>query len=131
MAKKTKIKLELSRRDFLTVAAAAAGSVVAAQALTVGPLSPFSVLKQTQIQGEDGQSHGNSKYRWGMIINLDRCIGCEYCLRACSAPGAPPTRCPPIDPGISSLPSKTPQGFLSSSAALAYIARRLPVLKSA
>ncbi|MBN2146886.1 MAG: 4Fe-4S dicluster domain-containing protein, partial [Anaerolineales bacterium] len=24
-------------------------------------------------------------YRWGMIVNLDTCIGCEYCLRACSA----------------------------------------------
>jgi len=85
MKKKTKIKLELSRRDFLTVAAAAAGSVVAAQALTVGTLSPFSMLKQSQIEGEGEQGHGDSRYRWGMIINLDKCIGCEYCMRACSA----------------------------------------------
>ena len=85
MPKKTKVKLELSRRDFLTVAAAAAGSVVAAQALTVGPLSPFSTLKQSQIEGEPGLSHAGRKYRWGMIISLDKCIGCEYCLRACCA----------------------------------------------
>lgn len=85
MTKKTKIKLELSRRDFLTIAASAAGSVVAAQALTVGPLSPFSTLKQSQIEGVAEQSHGNSRYRWGMVINLDKCIGCEYCMRACCA----------------------------------------------
>ena len=85
--KKTKVKLELTRRDFLVVAAAAAGSVVAAEALTTGPLSPFANLKQGQLQGaaEAAQSAAGVGYRWGMVINLDTCIGCEYCLRACSA----------------------------------------------
>jgi hypothetical protein len=45
-----KLKLELTRRDFLTLAATAAGSAVAAQALTTGPLSPFSALKQSRKQ---------------------------------------------------------------------------------
>lgn len=83
---KTKIKVELTRRDFLTVAATAAGSVVAAQALTTGPLSPFSNLKQGQLEGlESSATNSVSVKRWGMVINLDKCIGCEYCLRACSA----------------------------------------------
>jgi Fe-S-cluster-containing dehydrogenase component len=85
--KKTKVRLELTRRDFLVVAAAAAGSVVAAEALTTGPLSPFANLKQGQLQGaaEAAQSAAGVGYRWGMVINLDTCIGCEYCQRACSA----------------------------------------------
>jgi phenylacetyl-CoA:acceptor oxidoreductase subunit 1 len=84
--KKTKIKVELSRRDFLTVAGTAAGSVVIAQALTTGPLSPFSNLKQGQLEGvETSASTSKSVRRWGMIIDLHTCIGCEYCLRACSA----------------------------------------------
>ncbi|MDD5468062.1 MAG: 4Fe-4S dicluster domain-containing protein [Anaerolineales bacterium] len=85
MAKK-KVRLELTRRDFLTVAATAAGSVVVAQALTVGALSPFSTLKQRQIEGdEELPGHATNTHRWGMLINLDKCIGCEYCLRACAA----------------------------------------------
>jgi hypothetical protein len=44
--KKTRIKLELNRRDFLAVGGVAAGSVVAAQLLTTGPLS-FAVFKGT------------------------------------------------------------------------------------
>jgi Fe-S-cluster-containing dehydrogenase component len=86
-AKKTrqKLKLELNRRDFLTLAATAAGSAVAAQALTTGPLSPFSALKQSQLTGEDVGGHTSGRRQWGMVINLDTCIGCEYCQRACSA----------------------------------------------
>ena len=84
--KKTKVKLELTRGDFLTIAGAAAGSVVVSQLVTTGPLSPFTELKREMISGEEfvEESAGHA-YRWGMIVNLDTCIGCEYCLRACSA----------------------------------------------
>jgi Fe-S-cluster-containing dehydrogenase component len=93
--KKTKTKVELSRRDVLTVAAAGIGSAVAAIALTSGSLSPFSGFMQEQVQGEIEVGHGSSGiYHWGMVIDLDKCIGCEYCLRSCSAtnnvaPGKP------------------------------------------
>lgn len=85
--KKTRVRLELTRRDFLLVAGAAAGSVVAAQALTTGVLSPFSSLKQQQVEGVAAAAHGGAPglYHWGMVINLDKCIGCSYCQRACSA----------------------------------------------
>lgn len=83
--KKTKIKLELSRRDFLVVGGTAAGSVVAAQLLTTGPLSPFASFKQEQVEGVEEATGKVSGHHWGMVINLDKCIGCEYCLRACSA----------------------------------------------
>ena len=85
--KKTKVKVELTRRDVLTVAGAALGSAVAAQFLTTGPLSPFSQLKQSQLEGipETGHGAATGDYHWGMVINLDTCIGCEYCQRACSA----------------------------------------------
>jgi Fe-S-cluster-containing dehydrogenase component len=87
MTKKTKVKVELTRRDVLTVAAAAVGSAVAASFLTSGPLSPFSGLKQEQLTGQtSGENEASrEKYRWGMVINLDVCIGCEYCVRACCA----------------------------------------------
>jgi Fe-S-cluster-containing dehydrogenase component len=85
--KRNKVKLSLTRKDFLTVAGAAAGSVVAAQLLTTGPLSPFSMLKQQQLEGtEPANNHApTGDHHWGMVINLDKCIGCEYCQRACSA----------------------------------------------
>lgn len=85
--KKTKVKVNLTRRDVLTVAGAAIGSAAAAQFLTTGPLSPFSRLKQGQLEGVPETGHGaaTGDYHWGMVIDLDACIGCEYCMRACSA----------------------------------------------
>lgn len=83
--KKQRVTLELNRRDFLVLAGTAAGSVVAAQVLTTGVLSPFSGLKQRQVTGDAAPEKASSEYHWGMVINLEKCIGCAYCQRACSA----------------------------------------------
>jgi hypothetical protein len=62
--KKTRVKVNLTRRDVLTVGAAAVGSAVAAQFLTTGPLSPFAGLKQDMLAakaatGEISLGHGD------------------------------------------------------------------------
>ena len=83
--KKQRVTVELNRSDFLVLAGTAAGSVVAAQALTTGVLSPFGQLKQRQVTGAEAPEKASSEYHWGMVINLEKCIGCEYCQRTCSA----------------------------------------------
>jgi Fe-S-cluster-containing dehydrogenase component len=83
--KKQRVTVDLTRRDFLVLGGTAAGSIVAAQVLTTGVLSPFGQLKQRQVTGEEAPEKASSEYHWGMVINLDKCIGCEYCQRSCSA----------------------------------------------
>jgi Fe-S-cluster-containing dehydrogenase component len=82
--KKQRVAVELNRRDFL-VLGHGAGSIVAAQVLTTGVLSPFGQLKQRQVTGDEAPEKASSQYHWGMVINLEKCIGCEYCQRTCSA----------------------------------------------
>ena len=78
MAKKRqKARLELTRRDFLVMAGTAVGSAVFAQAVTTGPLSPFATLRQRQLAGAEGDPGHSAGKRWGMVISLDRCIGCH------------------------------------------------------
>src|SRR4030065_1393773 len=83
--KKTRVELDLTRRDFVRVAATAAGSAVVAQAVTAGPLSPLGELKQRQVAGEPDSGHPQGEPHWGMLINLQTCIGGEYCRRRAPA----------------------------------------------
>ncbi len=83
--RKKKVEFKLTRRDFVKIAATAAGSAVAAQAVTTGPLSPFGELKRQQLRGEPRLPESANGPRWGMTINLDTCIGCNYCTWACNA----------------------------------------------
>ena len=76
-----KLKADLNRRDFGLIAGVAAGSAVFAQLVTTGPLSPFGALKQRQLSGEDSEHEEVDDYHWGMVIDLHKCIGCEYCQR--------------------------------------------------
>jgi Fe-S-cluster-containing dehydrogenase component len=85
--KKTKVSVDITRRDVINLAGVAAGSAAAAVLLTSGPLSPFSGLQQEQldVQAETGGHGATGAHHWGMVISLEKCIGCEYCMRSCSA----------------------------------------------
>jgi Fe-S-cluster-containing dehydrogenase component len=85
MNSRKRIKLALTRRDFLALGATALGSALAARFITSGPLSPFSQLSERQITGESPNNPSSGPYHWGMVIDLDKCIGCQYCARACAA----------------------------------------------
>src|SRR3989304_3172088 len=122
--KKTRVELDLTRRDFVRVAATAAGSAVVAQAVTTGPLSPFGELKQRQVAGGPDSGHPQGEHHWGMLINLQTCIGCEYCQRACSSTNdlAPDQACNIVLPDQTSTGSR--RSFSRPSSPLPEVQRR-------
>lgn len=72
----------LTRSDFLKIAGATVATGLLTELVITGPLSAEAV------QGIGAEAHphqGSSEHEWHMIINLDECIGCGYCMRACQA----------------------------------------------
>ena len=71
----------LTRRDVLMIGGATALTAATTQVVMTGPLSSQA------IQGIGAKSHheGSAEHEWHMVIDLTKCIGCQYCVRACQA----------------------------------------------
>ncbi len=85
---------QASRRDFLKLGGGLLGALTAAQvaSLSFGSTgakyggAKYSSAKNGGAKSGDGSSGGEAgAHRWGMVIDIDLCIGCNYCTYACQA----------------------------------------------
>lgn len=69
-------KVPASRRDFLKLAGALAGAAGVTQ-LVIGTMNASASVESG---GEEGAGP-----KWGMLIDINLCIGCQYCTYSCEA----------------------------------------------
>jgi Fe-S-cluster-containing dehydrogenase component len=65
-----------SRRDFVKIAGALAGAAALTQFISINTLA-----SREKSAGEETAAGP----KWGMFIDINKCIGCQYCTFACQA----------------------------------------------
>ncbi|MEJ2708901.1 MAG: 4Fe-4S dicluster domain-containing protein [Anaerolineales bacterium] len=80
--KKSESSAIIGRRDVLKIAGATGAAVVFTQMVTTGPLSTEAV---EGIGRRTHTSEASGEHEWHMVIDLSKCIGCQYCIMACQA----------------------------------------------
>jgi len=73
----------LSRRDALQIAGVTGAAAVVTGLITSGPFSPEAV--QGINRASSGHGGATGEHEWSMVIDLNTCIGCHYCIWSCQA----------------------------------------------
>ncbi len=69
----------LNRRDLLKIGGATGAALLVSQAFSGG------ILSADAVEGLHRESEASDAHEWHMGIDLEKCIGCQYCLWACQA----------------------------------------------
>jgi Fe-S-cluster-containing dehydrogenase component len=72
----------LDRRDILKIAGVTTIAAIFSEMVITGPFSTEAV---SGIGRDDKDSSDSDQNEWHMVIDLEKCIGCQYCIRACQA----------------------------------------------
>lgn len=77
----------LTRGDALKIIGITAAAGVVTQVAITGPLSADAVqgIGRTTHENETHNGEPSSENQWHMVIDLSRCIGCNYCVKTCQA----------------------------------------------